>query len=91
MIIKLTFLALFCAVLTRAEHPLLATLGSSTPHRKDPAKLALLYEKYPQLTANTTSSCVRAYSASLLNLTQYPYDQMSMLGTHGINDLGSYQ
>ena len=53
-------------------------LGSPEIHRhkKDPAKLKALYERYPQLTDPKVNACARKFGQMLMDLTYPPYDQM---------------
>ena len=49
-----------------------------------------LYDRYPQLTANTTDMCVRAMNNYLINMRSTDdYKRMILSSLHGINDLGS--
>jgi hypothetical protein len=49
------------------------------------------YEKYPQLTSDSTNNCVKGFGKMLFDLTYEPYTLMTMYGTFMINDLGSYE
>jgi hypothetical protein len=38
-----------------------------------------------------TSGCVRHFNGMLMNITEWPYDLMTMYGTMQLNDLGNYR
>ncbi|TNV84519.1 hypothetical protein FGO68_gene10143 [Halteria grandinella] len=64
-------------------------------HIKDPRLVSRLEERYPQYLTKVSQGdsfgpCVKNYAWQLYNLTQYPYDVMTMYGFMMINDLGSY-
>jgi len=62
------------------------------PRQKRPDLQKRLYEQYPELkiTSAETDDCSRNFNLMLMNITQSPYNLMTMYGTWHLNDLGSY-
>jgi hypothetical protein len=43
---------------------------------------SILFEKYPQLTANTTCPCIRGTNKYLISYLEFPYSKMNEYAFH---------
>lgn len=52
---------------------------------------SILFEKYPQLTVNTTCPCIRGVNKYLISYLEFPYTKMNEYAFHQIMELGYYE
>lgn len=51
----------------------------------------VLFDKYPQLKANTTCPCIRGVNKYLISYLEFPYSKMNEYAFHQIMELGYYE
>ena len=69
---------------------LMGDFASARKLRIHPDK-SVLFNKYPQLTANTTCPCVRGLNKYLISYLEFPYTKMNEYAFHQIMELGYYE